>query len=107
MNDLYCPYCDENLGNHVDDCYEPNIEYEHECPRCSKIFIFEIEYYPSFTSRKADCLNGKKHKYEKILGYPKEFFKNKRRCSMCGKEIIINDAKGKKEEKVDGNEHGK
>lgn len=48
MSDLMCPYCDENLGNHIDDCHEQDVEYEHQCPKCEKNFIFTINYWPSF-----------------------------------------------------------
>lgn len=89
MSDLYCPYCDDNLGNHVDDCHEPDEEYEHQCPKCEKNFIFTIDYYPSFSSNKADCLNGGEHDYRVITGFPREYFINKRRCHMCSKEITV------------------
>ncbi len=90
MGDLYCPYCDENLGDHFDDCYEADTEYEHECSKCEKNFIFTISYYPTYSGEKADCLNGAEHDYQKINGIPREHFENKRRCSMCSKEIIVN-----------------
>lgn len=89
MNDLYCPYCDAELGNHFDDRHEPNVNYEHKCSECGKNFIYSLEYYPSFTANKADCLNGAEHDYKEICGYPKEYFENKRRCTMCGKEITL------------------
>ncbi len=87
MNDLYCPYCDENLGDYVDDCHEPDVQYEYQCSKCDKNFVFTITYYPTFSSDKADCLNGGKHKYEQINGIPREYFKDKYRCKDCGKEI--------------------
>ena len=34
MGDLYCPYCEEELGSYVDDCHDSDTEYEHECPKC-------------------------------------------------------------------------
>lgn len=89
MGNLYCPYCEECLGDHVDDCYNADTEYEHECSKCGKNFVFTICYYPSFTSEKADCLNGSEHNFEKINGIPEEVFKNRRRCSMCSKEIKV------------------
>ncbi len=89
MNDLYCPYCDEDLGSHVDDCHSQDVQYEHQCPKCDKNFVFTIEYYPSFTSNKADCLNGKEHKFEQITGVPKELFKDKYRCKDCSEMKII------------------
>ncbi len=101
MNDLCCPYCDEELGSYVDDCHEPDVQYEHQCSKCDKNFVFTIEYYPSFTSNKADCLNGEEHKFEPICGIPREYFKNKYRCEDCGKEEVFKnkkDASGDKSE---------
>ncbi len=103
MGDLYCPYCDEEIGSHVDDCYEQDVEYEHECPKCEKNFIFNISYSPNFDSWKADCLNGEKHNYEKMCGYPKELFVNRRRCSMCSKEVTV--CKNCEKEKSEHNIH--
>lgn len=91
MTNLYCPYCDEDLGNNVDDCHEPDTQYEYECDKCGKNFTFTIEYDPCFSSEKADCLNGGEHDFKEINGVPREFFKNKRRCSMCSEEIVVED----------------
>jgi DNA-directed RNA polymerase subunit RPC12/RpoP len=89
MNNLTCPYCEHDCGDYIDDCHEPDTQYEYTCPECDKNFIFSISYYPTFSSEKADCLNGAEHNFEKITGYPIEYFENKRRCSMCSKEIIV------------------
>ncbi len=91
MNNLYCPYCDNDCGDFIDDCREPDVGYEHQCPNCDKNFTFTICYYPTFSSEKADCLNGGKHKWEKICGAPAEFFKDKYRCEMCDERKTLTD----------------
>lgn len=87
MSECYCPYCDFPCGDHFDDCYDSDTEYEAICPKCGKTFIFSIDYDPTFSTHKAPCLNGGEHNYEKVVGYPEEYFKNKFRCAYCGKEI--------------------
>jgi hypothetical protein len=87
MNNLECPYCEADLGDYVDECHDSNVDYEYECPKCGKSFIFTIEYYPSFTSNKADCLNGEEHQFEDMVGFPEEYFKGRKKCKDCGKEI--------------------
>lgn len=104
MSYLECPYCEHDCGDHFDDCYEQDVEYEHECQECGKNFIYIIEYSPNFTGHKADCLNGSDCDFQPICGYPKEYFENKRRCSMCSKEITVeNDAVHAKSETEDKN----
>lgn len=90
MSYFNCPYCDVDLG-FPDDCREPDTTYEWQCRGCNKNFIFTIEYSPDYNCSKADCLNGIGHNYEKIVGYPTEYYKNKERCSMCGKERRVED----------------
>ena len=89
---LYCPYCDHDCGDYFDDQNESNVDYEHECKNCGKIFQFSIEYYPSYTSWETPCLNGEEHEFKEICGIPKEYFKDKRRCKHCGKEITLKEA---------------
>lgn len=84
MSYLECPYCEHDCGDCFDDQHEQDVEYEHECEECGKKFMFTINYYPSFSSNKADCLNGGEHQWEKIDGIPVEMFKDKYRCSQCG-----------------------
>ena len=85
---LDCPYCEEEV-NVPDECAEPNVPHEAECPHCGKNFIFYVEYYPSFVELKAPCLNGEPHDYQPICGAPAEYFVNKRRCSYCANEITL------------------
>jgi hypothetical protein len=88
MNAIDCPYCEAELPEDS-DCREQDIPYETECPHCGKSFIYYIEYYPSYTSYKAPCLNGEPHDYQPVIGFPKEYYEKMRRCSFCSKEIEL------------------
>jgi len=91
MDDLECPYCEQTCEPDESGSAEDE-EIEKECPHCGKYFTFFVNYYPSYSSHKAPCLNGEPHKYEPIVGYPKEYYKNRFRCKYCGKEEIIDNA---------------
>lgn len=82
---LECPYCEKEIED-PDDCHDPNENHEWECPHCEKNFIFTIEYYPTYSSYKADCLNGGEHNLKDIAGVPKWFFAGKYRCKDCDHE---------------------
>ena len=82
---MLCPYCDKEVDT-PDDSSHPETPYENECPHCGKSFIFYVEYDPSFNTNKAPCLNGGEHDFQPIIGWPKEFFLNKFRCSYCAIE---------------------
>lgn len=88
MDKLYCPYCDHDCGDYFDDMHDSNVDYEWECEGCEKSFIFTIEYDPTFTGHKADCLNGGEHKWENST-IPKG---NHYRCADCGKTKIVAEA---------------
>jgi uncharacterized Zn-finger protein len=85
---LDCPYCGKEVEDNSDS-KEQDTPHEAECPHCNMSFVYYIEYYPSYTSVKAPCLNGGKHDYKPICGIPEEYFRNKRRCSYCENEIEI------------------
>jgi len=90
-NDLECPYCNAGLEVCHDDgeAYEEDTAHEMECGECEKSFIFytSISYY--YSPHKADCLNDQNtHDYQKLNGAPDWYNTNRRRCSMCDKEII-------------------
>lgn len=82
---LECPYCEKEIED-PDDCHDPNENYEWECPHCEKNFVFSIEYDPSYSSHKADCLNGGEHKLRPICGAPKWYFAGNYRCQDCDHE---------------------
>ena len=82
MPSFICPYCDEEIEEPV-DYYETEIDYEWECPICSKNFIFTIDYDPIYYEKKAPCLNGGEHDYKKRNSFPPT---DNLFCSCCGKE---------------------
>lgn len=85
---LECPYCEEEIED-PDDCYEPDVTYDHECPHCGKNFIFTVEYTRDYHADKAPCLNGESHDWRKISGAPRYHFVNRRRCHYCDKEKVL------------------
>lgn len=86
---IECPYCKQDIPE-PEDCHEPGIDYEHECPKCEKNFQFQVDYTIDFYPKQADCLNGAPHDYQPIRGgAPDWWFKGKRRCSMCQHQIEI------------------
>jgi len=86
--DLECPYCEYPVQPGEED-REEDIPYERECPHCDMVFTYYINYTINYTSQKAPCLNGEEHDFQKIKGYPEEFFRNKYRCSYCEQEVVI------------------
>lgn len=85
---LECPYCEEELDD-PDDCYKEDEVYEHSCRHCEQNFTFTLSYSVYYESEKADCLNGGEHDWKPINGSPAEYFVNKRRCSMCDRQMTI------------------
>lgn len=92
MSTIECPYCGKDIAE-PDDCPDPSVTYEHECPECEKTFQFTIDYTKDFYPTQADCLNGVPHNYQPIVhAAPEWFFKGKRRCTMCGDQIELEPA---------------
>ena len=88
MNNITCPYC--NHPQEIDNsdgcgCTEDVIE-EMECenPECEKTFTYMTSISFHYESRKADCLNGADHKYEKTHTAPACC--TTWRCIDCGHE---------------------
>lgn len=92
MDEVECPYCEANVEiNHDDGAhYDENRSEEMCCPECDKYFMVSVSLSRYFEGEKADCLNDGEHDWQEIHGYPKEYFVNRRRCSMCGEEKVIN-----------------
>jgi len=80
MDDLNCPYCNKAMDT-LDDQSDPGRLHERQCPYCGKHFVFEIEYAPIYTSRKADCLNGAEHDFVMTRTFPPEFARAE--CMTC------------------------
>lgn len=83
MNDVNCPYCNEELEICHDDGfgYEENIRHEMECPYCEKNFVFTTYISFDYTPYKADCLNGDPHKLKPSITFPIAF--TKMECKDC------------------------
>lgn len=84
-SDLECPYC----GNEQDVCnddghgIDESETHQEQCLSCLRHFVFYSSHSISYTASKADCLNGKPHKFRKlmVLHYP-DWVK----CKDCGHE---------------------
>lgn len=87
MEDVRCPYCEEEIKIEPTD-FEHYQEYEeYECERCSKNFEVYAEPTIDYTvCGKADCLNGADHKWKQIVGIPAIHFRGKYRCEDCSAE---------------------
>lgn len=83
---LMCPYCGEECAP-CDDCREPDQNIEKHCVFCDKIFLYKIEYMPSYSAWEAPCMNDGDHSYKQIIGAPAEHFKGRKRCEYCDDEI--------------------
>lgn len=87
--DFQCPYCDA-WQEHDFEQGKPNELYQTECGECEKRFVFEVEYYPTFSAYKADCLNGAPHNYVDKLAndeYYRDYFSKWLKCTNCEHEI--------------------
>ena len=84
--DTECPYCGEDVQINHDDGYGYSEDETHqqECGACGKTFTYTTMIHFSYSTRKADCLNGGEHDYRKTATYPPEFARL--RCKMCDDE---------------------
>lgn len=83
---LMCPYCANEVEPNSDN-RTPDTHYEKECSHCGRIFGYMIEYFPSYSEYVLPCANGEEHDYKPMVGFPKEWYIGKFRCSYCGDEI--------------------
>ncbi len=91
MKDVKCPYCGKEQEIDHDDGYgyEENETYTQECV-CGKIFTFATYISFDYSVHKAPCLNGKSHKYKKIVRAPRVINGMEAHiCEWCGKEINV------------------
>ncbi len=85
IEDTECPYCGKwQEINHNDGYgYDESIVHEQQCYDCEKYFTFTTSISFSYESGKADCLNGKDHKFKPSHTTPKN--NTKMICSDCDK----------------------
>ncbi len=90
MNDVICPYCNEEQEICHDDGYgyDESKTHNQECGDCGKTFTYTTSISFYYEAEKAPCLNGESHKWNNIAGFPNGYFSNRQRCKWCDKEEI-------------------
>lgn len=81
---LTCPYCGKEQDHPDLDGETSNIECQ--CVECDKVFLFDVEYDPVYSSRKADCLNGEEG--EHLLPYSQNVYRQYLECENCGTKVL-------------------
>ena len=81
-----CPYCGKEVEICHDDGYgmQEDEVFSETCHECGKTFAYTTTISVDHNLNKADCLNGKEHKYVVVRTFPKRYSKN--RCEDCGDE---------------------
>ena len=89
--DLDCPYCGRGQNVNHDDGqgYAEDEIHQMSCEYCDKYFVYTTYISFNYTPAKADCLNGKKHKWKAQCCYPK--IHTKMECEMCGETRMPTD----------------
>jgi hypothetical protein len=84
MADTECPYCGADVEINHDDGYgyEEDRIHQQECRSCEKSFVFTTCISFDYSPKKADCLNGGEHTYQKTKTYPPRYAVME--CSTCG-----------------------
>jgi len=84
--DTHCPYCEADVEICHDDGYgyEEGDMHQQECGGCGKTFTYYTTIRFSYSTRRADCLNGAEHIWRKTATIPAHFARL--RCESCGEE---------------------
>ncbi len=84
--DTECPYCGSDVEINHDDGYgySEDDQHQQECGACGKVFVYATSIHFSYSTSKAECLNGSEHQYEKTKTIPEEYARL--RCADCGHE---------------------
>lgn len=88
-SDVDCPYCGKGQEINHDDGYgytEDEV-FEQMCADCEKTFVFTTSIMFNYDANKADCLNGKEHKYRPTHTHPKIF--THMRCIDCDRDRAL------------------
>ena len=83
MTTMNCPYCGAQQRTSSDDADGMREEetQARECSSCEKNFTFQIKISLSYTTEKADCLNGGEHAWKPTVTWPKHY--TRMRCHGC------------------------
>lgn len=91
MVNVSCPHCGREFDDEIED-YDDSSSHETECPDCEKVFGYTISISIQAIEYELPC-GGQDgdgaHEWKPIIGYPKEYFKNRFMCSYCGLEKTI------------------
>lgn len=83
-DNLICPYC----GYEDQDSWELSESSDnYTCGDCSKNFTYNSSVSRTFTSQKADCLNGAEHNWRDWHNVLPEL--KQRSCRTCNKREIL------------------
>lgn len=91
MNEFICPYCETIIAE--PETFDSDNNYnQHTCDNCGKLFTYEVELLPSYTTKKADCLNEteKHHQWHDRLKncvFYQRYWSEWKICQQCGLEI--------------------
>ena len=87
MNDVECPYCEEQVEINHDDGYgyEEGKTYEQECSHCGKTFVYTTGIIFVYTTGIAPCKNGENHEWKQVHGLPIGYQSNRHQCKWCDK----------------------
>jgi len=86
MNDVECPYCGAGQDICHDDGYgyEEDKTHQQECTQCEKTFTYQTSISFYYSAKKADCLNGALHKFDREHNYSNRH--TVAYCRDCGHE---------------------
>jgi len=97
MEKVLCPYCEKYVEINSDEHNEGYEEYQ--CPKCNKYFEVYAEPTINYSAgKKADCLNGGKHKWRQQVGCPDIHFRGKYLCNDCSATKTVESEQATKEE---------
>ena len=93
---IECPYCgnEQEVDHGEGGGYEDDEQFEQECEKCGKTFLCTTSVSYDYETRKADCLNGGKHKWKLTDTHPDCF--SEMECSECGERRSLTEEERKK-----------
>lgn len=94
MDNITCPYCNEEVEINHDDGYgyEEGVLFNQECGHCDNTFTYTTGIIFVYKAYKAPCLNGGPHSWKDNQGYPKGYQSNRHTCEWCDEEELKDDS---------------